>query len=72
MLDWVEAFKKGDVDLIASAVHKDYRHASYPQSIGKPEKNREEWLEHMKAVHSLWDGPEVSRFGFSFNSFRGG
>jgi len=65
MLDWAEAFKKGDVDLIASAVHKDYRHSSYPRSIGKPERNREEWLEHMRAVHGLWDRPEVSLFGFS-------
>ena len=60
-LEWSQMFQTGDLDLIANAVHKDYRYALYPKSLGKPEETKEEWLERLAGVLSLWTaGHEVS------------
>ena len=70
MRDWAEAFKKKDLDLIAKALHKDYRHTAYPRSIGRPEQTREEWLEHITTLLSLWEDLEVSHTSSSFDLLR--
>ena len=44
-------------------LHKDYRHATYPRSIGRPEQTREEWLKHITEYMSLWTEFEVSYIG---------
>ena len=58
---WGLAFEKKNLDLIAELLHKDYRHTTYPRSLGKPEKTREEWLEHIAGVLSIRTEQDVSR-----------
>ena len=59
--EWGLAFEKRNLDLIAKLLHKDYRHTTYPRSLGKPEKTREEWLEHIAGVLSIRTEQDVSR-----------
>jgi hypothetical protein len=59
-LEWGQIFQTADLDLIAKCLHKDFRCALYPKSLGKPEETREEWLERLVGVLSLWTaGHEV-------------
>ena len=60
MLDWDQGFQKRDLALIAKSLHKDYRHTTLPRSLGRPEQTREEWLEHIASVLSLWTDHTVS------------
>ena len=48
-----QAFLARDPDLIAKATHKDYRYVPYPQSLGHPEKTKEEWLEQWGEIIGL-------------------
>ena len=70
--EWGLAFDKKNLDLIAKTLHKDYRHTTYPQSLGKPEKTRKEWLEHIAGVIGLWTEQDVSHtqscYQLPFNS----
>ena len=59
MREWGQAFEEKDLDRVAKTLHKDYRHISYPRSLGRPEKNREEWLEYIAGVTSLWTEQKV-------------
>ena len=61
--EWRQAFDKEDLSLVAKSLHKDYRHITYPRSIGKPEQTREEWLEHLAGVSSARTEFEVSYIG---------
>ena len=58
--EWGQAFAKRDIDLIANLLHKDYRHISYPRSLGRPEETREEWLQHIARIINLWTEDEVN------------
>ncbi|KAF9780786.1 hypothetical protein BJ322DRAFT_1081686 [Thelephora terrestris] len=49
-----QAFEKRDPDLLATLLHKDYRHITLPRSIARPEEAREEWLQHIGGFLSLW------------------
>jgi hypothetical protein len=63
-------FKTRDLDLIAKTLHKDFRYAPYPKSLGKPEETREEWLEHRARMFSLWAADlEVGYIGYSSDPF---
>lgn len=62
MHSWGQGFVKKDVDIIAKHLHHDYRHFIYPKSLGIPEATREEYLQHMRKVISLWSDNEVNRF----------
>jgi hypothetical protein len=57
-------FHTGNPDLIAKALHKDYRYVSYPRSLGRPEQTKEERLEEFVGIISiLVSGAEVSCIG---------
>ena len=58
--EWGQGFEKKDPSLIAKSLHKDYRHIAYPRSLGLPEKTKEEWLERLVEIMSLWTENEVS------------
>jgi hypothetical protein len=61
LYEWSQIFQTGDLDLIAKALHKDFRYVICPKSLGKPEETREEWLERFAGVLSLWTaGHDVS------------
>jgi len=60
MREWGQGFEKRDLELIAKALHKDYRHTTYPRSLGMPEETREEWLERFAGVIGLWTDLKVS------------
>jgi hypothetical protein len=64
--EWGRGFQARDLDLIEKALHKDYRYALYPKSLGKPEETREEWLARFAGVLSLWaaDQEEVNHTGY--------
>ena len=52
--DCRRGFRTGDLELIASTIHKDYRYIPYPRSLGKPEQTKEQWLERWAGFISLW------------------
>ncbi|KAF9647681.1 hypothetical protein BDM02DRAFT_3116652 [Thelephora ganbajun] len=54
MYEWGHGFNERNLDLIAKVLHKDFRYTTYPQSLGRPEQTREEWLEHIEGVMKLW------------------
>lgn len=58
---FVEGFKNRDMDHIARLLHKDHRRITYPRSVGKPEQNKEEYLQHTAEIMKLWTSSEVSR-----------
>ena len=59
-LEWGQIFQTADLNLIAKCLHRDFRCILYPKSLGKPEETREEWLERLAGVLSLWTaGHEV-------------
>jgi hypothetical protein len=64
-------FRTRDLDLIASTVHKDFRYVAYPQSLGKPEQTKEEWLKGWAGIISLWTADlEVSYISRSSDPLR--
>jgi hypothetical protein len=68
-----QGFQTRDLDLIAKAIHKDFRHVAYPRSLGEPEQTREEFLEHWGRIISFWTtDSEVSYIGYFSNSLRRG
>ena len=59
-------FRTKNLDRIAKTIHKDFRHLAYPQSLGKPEETKAEWLERWAGLMSLWPAElEVSGIGYS-------
>lgn len=72
MHEWGRGFQQRDLGLIAKTLHKDYRHITYPRSLGKPEKTREEWLEQFTGVISLWTELEVSYISYYDDPLRHG
>jgi hypothetical protein len=64
-------FGTRSLDRIAKTLHKDYRHVAYPKSLGKPERTKEEWLEHLAEIISLWTADsEVSYIGYALVPLR--
>ena len=60
MHEWGQGFVKMDVNLVAKHLHDDYRHIRYPQSLGMLDQNKDEYLQHMAKVMSIWTENEVS------------
>lgn len=58
--EWGQGFEKRDIDLIAKLLHKDYRHITYPRSLGRPEQTREEWLQHIAGAINIWSQDETT------------
>lgn len=57
---WGEAWEKKDLNLISNIMHKDYRHTTYPRSLGRPARSKEESLEEIAGILKLWTEREVS------------
>ena len=49
--EWITALERKDPDLTTKFLHKDFRCKSYPQSLGKAEKTRDEWAQQFKQAH---------------------
>jgi len=60
MQEWGQGFVQRDLDLITKHMHKDYRHITYPQSLGIPEQSREDYLGHMGKVMSFWKSNDAT------------
>ena len=58
--EWIDGFGNKDLVFVAKDLHKDFRYAVYPRSLGKPEVAREEWLQEVRKVFSFWVSNEVS------------
>ena len=58
--EWIDGFGNKDLVFVAKDLHKDFRYAVYPRSLGKPETAREEWLQEVRKVFSFWVSNEVS------------
>lgn len=56
------------MDHISKTLHKEYRHTIYPQSLGKPEQTREEWLGQSAEIIGLWIDLEVGYIGYPLDS----
>ena len=68
--EWGRGFEERNVDILAKSLHKDFRYVPYPQSLNQPEKTREEWLQHLSEVFSLWTESEVSYLSYDLNPLR--
>lgn len=65
-----EGMRLRDVDLLAGPLHKDLRRVTYPKSLGRPEYNKEEWLQQAIGLFDLWTGScEASRIRCRSQSF---
>ena len=49
---WSQGFLKSNLDTITKHLHKDFRSALYPRSLGAAEQSREEFIENMKKMAS--------------------
>ena len=58
--EWLRGLQTRDMDLIAKCLHKDFRNTVHPQSLGKPERTKEEWLEDLVGLLNLWTKREVN------------
>lgn len=72
MREWGQALEEKDLDRVEKTLHKDYRYTAYPRSLGRPEKTKEEWLEYIAGVTSLWTEQKVSCNNFHRDSLRRG
>ena len=65
ILSWLQATAARDIDGFAKQLHKDFRYAMFPQSIGRPgESNKEEWLRDFGGFIGLWaEDSKVSHMG---------
>jgi len=68
MYEWNRGFETKDLGLIAKALHKDYRHISYPRSLGLPEQNKEEWLEFLGRDFDHWVDHKASYISYRLNA----
>ena len=59
LLEWGKGFEKRDFDLLTKSLHKDYRHITYPRSLGRPEQTKEEWLGHIAGVLDIRTAQQV-------------
>lgn len=59
LLELDQGFEKKDIDLIAKPLHKDFVHKTHPRSLGSPDLTREQWLQHLQGIISLWTDREV-------------
>jgi len=41
-------------------LHKDFRQITYPQSLGRPEQNKEELLKSLKQIITLWNETDTT------------
>ena len=48
--EWSRGFHENNLDTIVKPLHKDFRYALYPRSLGAPEQNREQFTECMKQM----------------------
>jgi len=62
MREWGRGFVERDLDLLEKHLHKDFRHFTYPQSLGISEETREEWLKHIAGVIGLWTDNQVELY----------
>lgn len=60
----IEAFRRRDVDYLATLLHKDHRRIYYPRSLGIQEQTKEGWLKHVTEFIGLWTSCEVIDTGF--------
>lgn len=58
---FVQGYEKKDVSHLVKHWHRDLRRITYPQSLGLPEETREEWLQRITELISLWTSSEVDR-----------
>ena len=56
---WIEydqAFKQMKVDTFANFLHKDFRYVLLPQSLGRPERTKDVWLEKSRVLAVMSPG----------------
>ena len=58
--EWSRGFKEGKIELIEKHLHEDFRHCTYPRSLGLKEQKREECLAHFAQVIGFSTSFEVS------------
>jgi len=62
--EWGRGFTEANLAIIEKYAHKDFRKFTYPESIGQPVMNREEWLEHTAGYFKFSKGYEASHRTF--------
>jgi len=60
--EWGKGFQKKDLAILEKPLHKDFRHVTYPRSLGRPEQNKEEWLAQLAKIIPLWIETKASHF----------
>jgi len=63
--EWNRGFTEANLAILEKHLHKDYRKFTYPESIGQPVMNGEQWLEHMAKIFKISTGVEVSHKRYS-------
>ena len=66
---FIQGYEMRDPNHLAKHWHKDLRRITYPRSLGLPEENREEWLQRITELISLWISFEVSYIRVVARSF---
>jgi hypothetical protein len=72
VIEWGQGFQKKDLDILAKGLHKDFRYVTYPQSLGRPEQTKEEWLGHLEKIIPLWAETKASYIRCYSNPLRRG
>lgn len=50
---WVQGFIDGDVDQIATTLHPDHIHETFPRSLKTLQQNGEQWVENYKKIKDV-------------------
>ena len=50
---WAQGFIDSDVGQIATALHPDYIHDTFPRSLKIPQQNKEQWVESYKKIKDV-------------------
>lgn len=62
VLEWGKGFQTGDLDLLARCLHEDYRHVTYPRSLGQGERTKDDFVKYLSGFVPAWTESVVSYF----------
>jgi hypothetical protein len=55
ILEWFQGWEKKNLDIVAKCLHRSFRRVVYPQNLGEPTENKEEFLTGSAVLYAAAD-----------------
>ena len=66
IMAWAKGFIDSDLSQIDAALHPEYIHDTFPQSLNIPQRNKKQWVENYKQIMGLLKNFRVCRRVYSW------